>query len=173
VRDVVSRDQDSRHWQASRREPPESQHAGRGGDYCPALRWEGVQKGFRSLDGDDALDILDLGQRQDVGFALGIHAGDVQSADGLDCPHSVHRSQDGFGIEVVRRGPTAPDAIGRGDAVDYRAVHIEQEGGERAADRGGGRNLGGGQVGVAQFPLEETAQVIDQYCINDCRRYME
>ena len=90
----------------------------------------------RTFDRRDAVHVLDLGQQDRVRPAVRIDARQRQPGDGLDAAHAVNCREEGGDVQAVALRPGGPDALGRRDGVEDRAVHVEQQGAERAAGKG-------------------------------------
>jgi len=85
---------------------------------------------IQSRDEIDSLDIVDLRLFDEFSFLLHIHTGYVESADRVACAYAVDDGEYLLRIEAVGKGPTAPDPVGRGDAVSECAIHVKENGGE-------------------------------------------
>ncbi len=68
-------------------------------------------------------------------FLYHVDAGQVQRADRVDPALAMHARKEGLEIKPMLERPAAPHALGRGDGVEQRAVHIEEEGVVEAVEK--------------------------------------
>src|SRR4029077_6981684 len=93
----------------------------------PSIGRKRSEERLGAFDRLDALHILDLGKQERVNLGLGIDARQFKLGDRFDRAYAVNGRKEGGDIETMPPRPSGPYALGRGDGVENRAVHVEQQ----------------------------------------------